>query len=634
MISLKTLGPIEVRVDGSDPSREILWRKNLALLLYLARSPDRRRTREHLIGVFWGDKPDSSARHSLNEALRVIRKSAGEDVLLSIGDQVALAPDAVQADFDELESLLQAGDWARAVPLMQGSFLEGFAVSDSSVFEDWLAAERAAWLDRMGTGLRRYAESRLAAGDGEAAQAAAVRALSLDPYSDGAARLGMIAAAVRGERAGALAIYDAYARRLAADLGIEPDPETEALAERIRSEREWRLPGSPSDPDRWARRIPLAGRASELEAVLGCISEAFSGGSPAVVVVHGDSGSGKTRLGEEVAARARLEGAAVTHIRCVQSDRDLPWSGLAGLCRGGLLDQPGAVTAQPEALAYALSGVADPDDRLVHLAGLAAAPADPAAALTGLTRAVVSKQPVLLWTDGADHLDSESASALQALLRDLSGTPCVLMVTATSYPPREELDDLRGRIGLDIAGVALTLNPLDRDGLDELVRHVLPDLDDAAVDRVTRRVLVDSAGLPLLAIELLTAVRLGLELDEVGGVWPQPFRTMEQTYPSDLPDSVVAAIRVGFRRLSRPAQVLLAAASVLDERCETDLLSLATGLDGDELDDALDELEWNRWLVAEQRGYAFVARIVRDVISRDMLTPGQRRRIQEAVSGG
>ncbi len=516
---------------------------------------------------------------------------------------------------------------------MDGSFLEGFALPDSSAFEDWLAAERLAWLDRMGAGLRRHAESRLAAGDGEAAQEAAIRALSLDPFSDGAVRLAMLAAAVRGERAGALAIYDAYAGRLAEDLGIEPDPETEALAERIRSEREWRLPGSPSDPDRWARRIPLAGRESELGAVLGCMSESFSGRSPAVVVLHGDSGSGKTRLGEEVAARARLEGAAVAHIRCVQSDRGVAWSGLAGLCRGGLLDGSGAVKAPPEALAFALSGVSEPDDRFARLSGLAVEPADPAAALTGLARAVGSKQPVLLWIDGADYLDNESASALQSLVRDLSGVPCVLMMTAASYPPRDELDDLRGRIGLDVAGVALALGPLDRDGLEELVCHVLPDLDDSAVDRITRRVLVDSAGLPLLAIELLTAVRLGLELDEVGGVWPQPFRTMEQTYPSDLPDSVVAAIRIGFRRLSRPAQALLGAASVLDERCETNLLSLATGLEGDELHDALDELEWNRWLVAEQRGYAFVARIVRDVVARDMLTPGQRRRIQEVVSG-
>jgi len=66
MITLRTLGPVEVTVDGEPAPRELLWRKNLALLLYLARSPERRRSREHLVAVFWGDKPDASSRHSLN----------------------------------------------------------------------------------------------------------------------------------------------------------------------------------------------------------------------------------------------------------------------------------------------------------------------------------------------------------------------------------------------------------------------------------------------------------------------------------------------------------------------------------------------------------------------------------------
>ncbi len=39
MIELRTMGPVEIRVDDSEPPRELLWRKNLALLLYLARSP-------------------------------------------------------------------------------------------------------------------------------------------------------------------------------------------------------------------------------------------------------------------------------------------------------------------------------------------------------------------------------------------------------------------------------------------------------------------------------------------------------------------------------------------------------------------------------------------------------------------
>ena len=37
----------------------------------------------------------------------------------------------------------------------------------------------------------------------------------------------------------------------------------------------------------------------------------------------------------------------------------------------------------------------------------------------------------------------------------------------------------------------------------------------------------------------MVADHLGLELDEVGGTWPQPFKTMEQSYPGDLPDSPI-----------------------------------------------------------------------------------------------
>jgi hypothetical protein len=58
-------------------------------------------------------------------------------------------------------------------------------------------------------------------------------------------------------------------------------------------------------------------------------------------------------------------------------------------------------------------------------------------------------------------------------------------------------------------------------------------------------------------------------------------------------------------------------------------LTAITGFAEDAAAAALDELEWSRWLMADARGYAFVARIVRDVIVRDMLTPGERRRIEE-----
>jgi len=69
---------------------------------------------------------------------------------------------------------------------------------------------------------------------------------------------------------------------------------------------------------------------------------------------------------------------------------------------------------------------------------------------------------------------------------------------------------------------------------------------------------------------------------------------------------------------------------VLGERVKASRIGRATRLDADALAAALDELEWRRWLVADSRGYTFVARIVREVIARDMVTPGQRERIMQA----
>ncbi len=72
---------------------------------------------------------------------------------------------------------------------------------------------------------------------------------------------------------------------------------------------------------------------------------------------------------------------------------------------------------------------------------------------------------------------------------------------------------------------------------------------------------------------------------------------------------------------------MLVAAAVLGGRVAGAKLGQAAGLAGEALAQALDELEWQGWLAAEPRGYAFVARIVRDVIDRDMATPGQRLRL-------
>jgi DNA-binding SARP family transcriptional activator len=631
VITCRLLGPVQVTVDGQPAQPELLWRKNVALLVYLARSPRLSRTRDHLTGLLWGEKPEVAARHSLREAVRVLRRSLGEDIIRSEGDQIRLTPDGLTLDTNAFDEAERAAQWEAAAGLVAGDFLEGFGVPDASAFEDWLTAERHNWRRRAARALTEWAKQNLAEGQAQQASDTALRAIQLEPASEEAARTAMKALVLAGDRAGALTCYDELVSRLR-DAGVELGAETSALGERVRRERKWRLSDEvPQQADRGAetRRAPLIGREGELAQVLEAVKCAEADRRSAVCMIIADSGLGRSRLLEEITTRARLDGMLVAAVRAVEADVSAAWSGVLGLARSGLLDGRGLAAASPEALAALAAELPEWADRF----GAPNRPAPLGAAFTQVIRALGEEQPVLLAIDDAQWLDRESLLELSAVLRDLSMLPVVVAVTSRREPSRAEVDELRSRVGRDLSGTSIHLQPLDDHALRTLVQWAVPSFDAAEIDRLTRRVAADSAGLPLLAVELLHAVALGMDLGRIVGAWPEPYKTLDQTLPTDLPDAVIAAVRVGFRRLSDDAQQLLAVASILGERVSRERLEHCSGIGGETLLDALDELEWQRWLVCEPRGYSFLARVVQEVVARDMLTEGQRQRILERGGG-
>jgi DNA-binding SARP family transcriptional activator len=629
VIVCRTLGPVEVIVDGAPAPPELLWRKHLALLIYLARSPRRTRSREHLIGLLWADRTEAAARHSLSEALRVIRRYAGQvSVEVTVG-QVGLTGDAVELDVDRLEELAAAGDWEAASALVAGEFLEGFAVPDASEFEDWLAGERERWRRQGVEVLVRYADRLARAGKAQEACALAARALAIEPGSEAAVRAALRCLALAGDRAGALELFDRFRGRLAED-GVEPGAETRALVERVRRER-----GVPrgvqaemaDEPP--VTRPPLGGREEELGRLLDGAARSARARRAVLLMLEGEPGIGKSRLLDEMLAVQRLDGTSVAAARAVEGDRADPWSGVLALARGGLIDMPGIGAAPPPVLAAFAAALPEWAERFPGVTS--AEPVPLGRALVEAVRSAAAEQPVVLAVDDAQWLDPDSALTLGVALRDLATVPLTLVLAMVPFPPRPELDELRSRIGRDVEGGAVRLRRLDRGAIRSLAERMLPGYDAIAIDRVVRRVATDSAGLPLLAAELLRAVVLGLDLGTISGTWPEPLHTLDQSLPGDLPDAVVAAIRIAYRRLSPAAQRVLVAAAVLGDLAAPPVLERALGMDPGEMSRALDELEWHRWLVAEPRGYSFAARIVRQVVERDMLTPGQRRRVLEAV---
>src|SRR6266581_2828432 len=104
MIFCQTLGPPVVRLDDGSAPASLQWRKNLALLVYLARSPKRARRRDHLLGLLWGDQPQEKARASLNQVLLTLRSYVGP-ALESDKAEVRLTDGAVTLDVEQLDAL-------------------------------------------------------------------------------------------------------------------------------------------------------------------------------------------------------------------------------------------------------------------------------------------------------------------------------------------------------------------------------------------------------------------------------------------------------------------------------------------------------------------------------------------------
>ena len=625
--SLNVLGPAQCTIDGQPAPAELLWRKHLALLVYLARSPRRARTREHLIGLLWSERDEKSARHSLSEALRVFRRVLGDERVRAEVDQVSLAADAVTLDCDELAARSAAQDWAAAARLAAGDFLEGLSVPDANEFENWVAAERLLWRTRSVAALTHWAELQLAGAATTEAKTTALRALDLEPTAEAAARAAIRALALEGDRAGALAIADRLAAALRERIGTEPAAETRRLEDRVREARVGRR--VIATPEGARPRPPLVGRGAELASLIAAWDRARSG-AVVLVLVEGEPGEGKTRLVEELVDRARLDDATVASTRAVPSDAAAPWAGVVGLLSGGLAAAPGIAGASSAALAT-LNALAP--DLETRLPGGPAVAIEAPQALAAAVRAAANEQPVLLALDDAQYLDRDTAAALPQLVRDIGGSRVLVVISAASGERRPEwLDGLRAQIGRGTAGEVIRLGRLDHAAVGALAHWWLPGYGAADHERLVRRVERDSAGVVLLATAILEAVALGFRISPDAPAWPGERHTLVDTLPGDLPPAVVGAVCLRFRQLAEPAQTVLAAAASMGERFTPDDLGRATELARKDVEQALDRLEWERWVAVDARGYAFTAPIERAILLQEMVTPGQVRRYRERSS--
>ena len=431
-LSIRLLGPLEISAAGRP--LVVDTRKALAIMALVA-AEGRPFAREELAAMFWPDADDEAARGALRRTLSTLRTAVGGPGLVIDRARVGLDPAIARVDLAELDRLAASdrlADLEAAAALARGPFLAGFALRDSPAFDDWQAA-RAVRVERtVGDLLDRLTTARLAGGDQVGAVEAARRRVELDPLDEPGQRRLIELLARSGDRAGAIRQYRSLVALFDRELGVAPLRETTELYDAIRKERPEPESGPtalplPAPPP----GLPLAGRDRELAAIVAAAAAAHPDGR--VVVIEGEAGIGKTRLGEAVTDVVRGRGGVVLASRGYPGEAGIAYGPIADLLRSGI-----ATTDGPERLATLDPTALAEIGRLVDLpaplrSNSRPAPDGPGARVRlldaiadALTALVAGPVPGVLWIDDLHHADGSTRQAATFIARRLRGRPFAL----------------------------------------------------------------------------------------------------------------------------------------------------------------------------------------------------------------
>lgn len=665
VLHIAALGPPEVRLGEHRVA--FPTRKTLALLIYLAIEPGLQ-PRDHLAALLWPEaSPErchASLRNTLGHLQTSLRQAGVQDFspYLSIAhNSLGLNPDA-HVDFD-LHTIEQAYALARAdrsnrkpldgsasLPVLQsaascprGDFLAGFSLGDAPSFDDWVAIQREIWHRRLGLILDRLSEIQFGRGEFAGATETAARWIALDVLNEKAYRRKMRAHFAAGERGQALETYESCHTVLSAELAIEPEPDTAALAESIRTKptpvhaRSRRsLPQSQrSDTSLAFLGNLFAGRTSEHQLLVNSYGRAAVS-QPQFVVLRGEIGIGKTRLANKFIQWASAQGAELLQGNAFESGSRLPFQPLVEAIRLRLKHQNSIQDLLDDErlspLSLLLPELGQHNPRLSPAPKTESSPVQFYEPLVQYTLALAESAPLVFFVDDLQWADSATLDLLQYAIRRWceSAARVLLLVGLRSealHPMTQPqpggsligLGQWLARVERELKPLHIELLPLGELETVQMVQSILspPDADFA------QWLYEETHGQPFYLIETLKDLLERYVLQpkrRVQGQW-----TFAVDAEHDLgqavrvPSTVRAVIRARLHRISPNAFNLLAAGAVLEQQITFERLCVIANVTEDLALPALDELISGRFLLEAERpglasAYAFVNDMLRDVV--------------------
>ena len=617
VLEFRILGPLEVLADGE--AVDLGGQKQRVLLATLLLEANRVVARDRLIDALWEEEPPETAQKALQVYVSQLRKLLGKERLETKVPGYLLRVEVGELDLERFRELYEEGRHVEALSLWRGAPLADFG---SLRF----ARSEIARLDELRlTCLEDRHDDDLAVGRHSELVGELNALVGAHPLRQRLRAQLMLALYRSGRDAEALAVYQDLRGRLVEELGIEPgralrdlhqailkqDPGLDLVAEYASAVE--------------AGRAVFVGRERELAELLAGLDDAFSGHGR-LFLLFGEPGIGKSRLADELVARAKARGANVLLGRCWEAGgAPAYWPWVQSLRAYVREADPATTRAQVGAGATDLAQLLPelhalfpglPEPPTVEAEGARFRLFDAVASfLTSAARA----RPLVLVFDDLHAADEPSLLLLQFVARQL-GESRVLVVGAYRDVDPSPSDPLRTAL------TELAREPLTRSlalaglGQREVSRVIELTAGAPAKDELVVAIHEETEGNPLFVGEI---IRL---LSTEGGLDADALRLA-------IPQSIRDVIARRLSHLSQGCNGLLVHASVLGREFPLDALAALADLSSDELLETLDEAMTAR-IVSDVPGspshLRFAHVLIRDTLYEG-LTTARRLRLHRQV---
>ena len=625
-MDFRILGPLEVHAEGG--SIPLGGAKQRALLAILLLNANEVVSSDRLIDELWGDQPPDTAVKALQGYVSALRKTLGPDLIVTRPPGYAIRLDPEQLDLTRFEQLhttgreaVTTGDPKRASESLRKALAlwRGQPLADLA-YESFAQAEIGRLEELRLAALEEQIEADLALGRHADVIAELEGLIAQSPLRERLRAQLMLALYRSGRQAEALEVYRKARQVLVDQLGIEPGRELRELHDSI-LQQDPELEAA-ADPEAELTSPPgrgvFVGREAEMTELLSALADAL-GGQGRVALVAGEPGIGKSRLTEELVARARARGARILVGRCWEAGgAPAFWPWVQSL--RAYIDERGTDNLREELR----GGAAELAQLLPELRELlpdtSDAPVlDPEAArfrlfeaATSFLKCAAAGRPTVLVIDDLHAADEPSLLLLQFAARSLSDDRLLIIGAYRDVDPT-----LRDPLAATLA--ELTREPVTR-------RIVLTGFTESEVHQYVSETTGHAADPATSAAIHARTEGNALFVDELTRLLMAEGTLEERAGPLGIPQGVHAVIGRRIGRLSEDCRQTLTTACVLGREFAVDALARMVKRPLDEVLDVLDEALEAR-VVGEARGTAgrlrFSHALTRDTLYAE-LTPARR----------